>query len=52
MLAMMEHTVAARDRPEQALALLRVALAGATILQGERGESEPTARALLSTRFS
>lgn len=47
--AMMEHAVPARDRPAETLAALRVALADAEILQGERGEADETARALLDT---
>jgi hypothetical protein len=45
--AMMQHAVPARDRPAETLAALRLALADAEILQGERGEADETARALL-----
>ena len=40
---MLEHTVPARSRPEQALAAVRLAAAGALVLEGERGEAEETA---------
>lgn len=46
-LAMMEHAALARDKPAKTLSTLRLALANAEILQGERGEAEETARALL-----
>jgi hypothetical protein len=46
-LAMMEHAAPARDKPAKTLSILRLALANAEILQGERGEAEETARALL-----
>jgi hypothetical protein len=45
--AMMAHTVPARDRPGESLAALRMALASATILEGDRGEADQTARALI-----
>ena len=47
--AMMEHAIPARDRPAETLAALRLALADAKILQGERGEADETAAALLET---
>jgi hypothetical protein len=46
-LAMMEHAAPARDKPAETLSTLRLALANAEILQGERGEAEETAHALL-----
>lgn len=45
--AVMEHAVPARDRPAETLAALRLALANAEILQGDRGEADETAEALL-----
>lgn len=45
--AMMEHAVAARDRPAETLATLRRALDQAVILEGSRGEADDTARLLL-----
>ncbi len=45
--AMMEHAVPARDRPAETLAALRLSLADALILQGDRGEADQTAQALL-----
>ena len=45
--AMMEHTVPARDRPAETLAILRLALTNAQLLQSERGAAEETANALL-----
>ena len=48
-LAMLAHTVPARRRPEAALEALDRALAGATLLRGERGEANVTARRLLET---
>jgi hypothetical protein len=44
---MMEHATPARDKPAKTLATLRLALANAEILHGERGEADETARALL-----
>jgi hypothetical protein len=46
-LAMMGHAAPARDRPAKTLSTLRLALADAEILQGDRGEADETARALL-----
>ena len=46
-LAMMEHAVPARERPAETLSTLGVALRNAVILQGERGEADETAQALL-----
>lgn len=45
--AMMEHASPARDKPAETLAILRLALEGAEILQGERGDADETAHALL-----
>jgi hypothetical protein len=47
-LAMMEHAIAVRERPEQTMGVLRRALESAEILEGERGESDDLARALLA----
>lgn len=46
-LAMMEHAVPARERPAETLATLRQALQGAVIFEGDRGEADETAVALL-----
>jgi hypothetical protein len=51
LLALMEHTVPARDRPQQTLGVLRQALEGAVVLQGERGDADRTAESILATRF-
>jgi hypothetical protein len=45
----MQHTVPARDRPAETLATLKLAFADAMILQGDRGEADETAAALLET---
>lgn len=42
------HTFSGRDRPEHSLAVLRLALAGAKGLKGDRGEADATAAALLA----
>ena len=47
-LAVMEHAVAIRDRPEQTVAVLRGALEGAEVLEGQRGECAEMAQSLLS----
>jgi hypothetical protein len=47
LLALLEHAVPVRDRPEQTLGVLRRAVDQAEILQGERGESEEAARSLI-----
>jgi hypothetical protein len=47
LLAMLEHAVPVRERPQQTLGVLRRALENADVLEGERGESEETARSLL-----
>jgi hypothetical protein len=46
-IAMMEHSVPARDRPAETLSTLRLAIANAEILKGDRGEADETARVLL-----
>ena len=46
---LLEHTVPARTRPEQSLEAVRRAATDAVILEGERGEAQATATALLST---
>jgi hypothetical protein len=46
-LALLSHTVPARKRPEQALAVTGRAAAGALVLEGERGEAPAAAAALL-----
>jgi len=48
-LALLAHAVAARERPEYALQVVRAAAAGATVLEGERGEAGRAAEALLET---
>ena len=48
-LAMLEHAVPAQARPEQTLRVLKRALEGAVILEGERGEANDVARDLLDT---
>jgi hypothetical protein len=45
---LLEHSVAARTRPEQVLPALRRAAADAVILQGDRGDANEAASALLS----
>lgn len=45
--AMVEHTIPARDRPGDTLATLALALAGARCLRGYRGEAGVTAKLLL-----
>jgi hypothetical protein len=46
-LAVFEHAVPARERPEQTLRVIKGALNGATILRGERGEADDIAPLLL-----
>jgi hypothetical protein len=48
-LAMLEHAVPAQARPEQTLRVLKMALQGAVILEGERGEATDVACVLLDT---
>jgi hypothetical protein len=47
MLALLSHTLPARDRPADALAVTRRAVETAVVLEGERGEAELVAPALL-----
>jgi hypothetical protein len=49
-LLLLQHAVAARDQPARVLRDLRAAVAGATIVEGERGEASATASALLRAR--
>ncbi len=44
---LLEHTVPAQSRPEQALDAVRRAVTNAVILEGERGEAEEMAAALM-----
>lgn len=46
-LLLLEHAVAARDDPPRVLRDLRAAVAGARIVEGDRGEAPVAARALL-----
>jgi hypothetical protein len=48
-LAVFEHAVPARERPEQALRVIKKALNSAVIYQGERGEADELARVLVGT---
>jgi hypothetical protein len=45
---LLEHSIAARSRPEQVLAAVRRAAANAVILEGDRGDADEAASALLS----
>jgi hypothetical protein len=45
---LLEHSVAARTRPEQVLSAVRRAVADAVILEGDRGDADEAASALLS----
>jgi hypothetical protein len=45
---LLEHSVAARSRPEQVLAAVRRAATDAAILEGDRGDADEAASALLS----
>jgi hypothetical protein len=47
-LAVLQHTLAARERSKEALPVLRRALAGAVLLEGARGEAEEIAGSLLA----
>jgi hypothetical protein len=47
-LKLLEHTVPARSRPDQALAAVRSAASGATVLVGDRGDAGETAAALIA----
>ena len=46
-LALLANTVPAQERPEESLRTLGRAIAGATILEGDRGEAGPVASAML-----
>ena len=46
-LAMMEHSIPARDRPSETLSTLRLAVTQAQIVHGERGEADEAAQGLL-----
>jgi hypothetical protein len=48
-LAMLEHAVPAESRPSQTLRVLKKAVTGAVVLEGERGEAEELAAVLLET---
>jgi hypothetical protein len=48
-LALLEHAVPARSRPEQTMRVLTKALKGAVILRGDRGEADDLAGVLLET---
>ncbi len=43
LVALLANTVPAQERPEESLRTLRRAVAGATVLEGERGEAGPVA---------
>lgn len=45
---LLEHSVAARSRPEQVLAAVRRAATGALVLEGDRGDADQAASVLLS----
>jgi hypothetical protein len=45
---LLEHSIAARSRPEQVLAAVRRAATNAVVLEGERGDAGQAASALLS----
>jgi hypothetical protein len=45
---LLEHSVAARSRPEQVLAAVRRAATDAVVLEGDRGDADEAAGALLS----
>jgi hypothetical protein len=45
---LLEHTIPARSRPAQAMRAVLQAVAGATILESERGDADDTAAALIS----
>lgn len=47
-LAILAHTVPARERPEQSLRAIKRAVEGATLLEGERGEADEIAPLLLA----
>jgi hypothetical protein len=45
---LLEHSIAARSRPEQVLAAVRRAATDAVVLEGDRGDADEAANALLS----
>jgi len=45
---LLEHSIAARSRPEQVLATVRRAVTNAEVIEGERGNADQAATALLS----
>lgn len=45
---LLEHSIAARSRPEQVLAAVRRAATDAVVLEGDRGDADQAASALLS----
>jgi hypothetical protein len=47
LVALLANTVPAQERPEECLRVLRRAIVGASVLQGDRGEAGPAAAALL-----
>jgi hypothetical protein len=47
---LLEHSIAARSRPDQVLAAVRRAAANAMVLEGDRGDADEAAGALLSRR--
>jgi hypothetical protein len=49
---LLEHSIAARSRPEQVLAAVRRAATNAMVLEGERGDARQAASALLSQAAS
>jgi hypothetical protein len=49
---LLEHSIAARSRPEQVLAAVRRAATDAAILEGDRGEADQAASALLSQQLA
>jgi hypothetical protein len=50
--AAMQHSVPARERPADTLAILRLAFEPAQLLRGDRGDAEEAARALLAVLTS
>lgn len=48
-LAMVEHTLGPRERPDEAIRVIKRAIAGAVILQGERGEAAHVAAEILAS---
>ena len=46
-MALLDHTVSVRRKPERALTTLRQVVADALVLKGARGEAEEVAKVLL-----